>query len=293
MIDKIKRILRLTAWFTLCCVFVLVILKPFGTQINFDKGLTTISLVFIILAGVFMISSGIGVFMNLLRDDGSTKGYMRDMAFLWIFNIVMITVLEGALFGEEYYLISIPTTIYISSIILAFQTLCYWIRNLYRERNELQAINEMLRQHQERETKQGDDYVASHDEKQCVLHSDYNDQDITLNPRNFIYVESVGNYANVCYIDNEQLTTTARPLDACKARTIRTTIKQLKEDLSGNDFIVQCHRGFLVNLEYVESMEGANGRVFLNMFYAEKKIPVSRAYKTTIKETLTLNKNCS
>lgn len=280
MTDKIIRILQLTAWFTLCCVFVLVILKPFGTHINFDKGLTTISLVFIILAGVFMISSGIGVFMNLLRDDGSTKGYIRDMAVLWIFNIVMITVLEGALFGEEYYLISIPTTIYISSIILAFQTLCYWIRNLYRERNELQVINDMLRQQQERDTKQGDDYVASHEEKQCVLHSNYNDQDITLNPRNFIYVESVGNYANVCYIDNEQLTTT----------TIRTTIKQLKEDLSGNDFIVQCHRGFLVNLEYVESMEGANGRFFLNMFYTEKKIPVSRTNKTAIKETLTLNR---
>lgn len=282
MTDKIKRVLRLTAWFTLSSVFVLVILKPFGPHINLDKGLVTISLVFIVWTGVFMVSSGIGVFMNLLRNGGTTKGYIRDMAVLWTFNFVMMTLLEGSLFGKEYYLISIPTSIYICSIILAFQTLCYWIRNLYMERNELQTINEMLRQQQERETKQGDDYVASHEEKQCVLHSDYNDQDIILNPRNFIYVESVGNYANVCYIDNEQLTTTA----------IRTTIKQLKEDLSGNDFIVQCHRGFLVNLEYVESMEGANGRFFLNMFYAEKKIPVSRANKTTIKETLTLNKNC-
>ena len=110
------------------------------------------------------------------------------------------------------------------------------------------------------------------------LHSDYNGQDITTPPHNFIYVESVGNYANVCYIDNNQLTTT----------TIRTTIKQLKEDLSGNDFIVQCHRGFLVNLNYVESMEGANGRFFLNMFYTDKKIPVSRANKTTIKEILSI-----
>ncbi|MBQ0103297.1 MAG: LytTR family transcriptional regulator DNA-binding domain-containing protein [Prevotellaceae bacterium] len=55
-----------------------------------------------------------------------------------------------------------------------------------------------------------------------------------------------------------------------------------------SDFIVQCHRGFLVNLEYVESMEGSNGRLFLNMFYSEKKIPVSRANKITIKETLSI-----
>ena len=276
MTDKIKRVLRLTAWFTLSSVFVLVILKPFGPHINLDKGLVTISLVFIVWTGVFMVSSGIGVFMNLLRNGGTTKGYIRDMAVLWTFNFVMMTLLEGSLFGKEYYLISIPTSIYICSIILAFQTLCYWIRNLYRERNELQIINEMLRQQQEQDSLQEDYDSIPDDEKQCVLHSDYNDQNITINPRNFIYVESVGNYANVCHIANEQLTTT----------NLRTTIKQLKEDLLGNDNIVQCHRGFLVNLDYIESMEGTNGRFFLNLFYSDKKIPVSRAYKTTIKETL-------
>lgn len=276
MTDKIKRVLRLTAWFTLSSVFVLVILKPFGPHINLNKGVVTISLVFIVWTGVFMVSSGIGVFMNLLRNGGTTKGYIRDMAVLWTFNFVMMTLLEGSLFGKEYYLISIPTSIYICSIILAFQTLCYWIRNLYRERNELQIINEMLRQQQEQDSLQEDYDSIPDDEKQCVLHSDYNDQNITINPRNFIYVESVGNYANVCHIANEQLTTT----------NLRTTIKQLKEDLLGNDNIVQCHRGFLINLDYIESMEGTNGRFFLNLFYSDKKIPVSRAYKTTIKETL-------
>lgn len=276
MVDKVKRILRLTVWFTLCSVFVLVILKPFGPHINLDKGLVTISLVFIVWAGVFFVSSGIGVFMNLLRNDGTTKGYIRDMSILWTFNLVMMTLLEGALFGKEYYLISIPTSIYVCSIVLAFQTLCYWIRNLYMERNELQTINEKLRQKQERDAAQGDDDTAPHEETQCVLHSDYNGQDVTINPCNFIYVESVGNYANVCHIDNGQLTMS----------TLRTTIKQLKDDLSSNDNILQCHRGFLVNLDFVESMEGSKGRYFLNMFYYDKKIPVSRTNKTIIKETL-------
>ena len=125
---------------------------------------------------------------------------------------------------------------------------------------------------------QNDDGSATDENKQCILHSDYSGQEITIQPRSFIYVESVGNYADVCYIDNEQLTNTS----------IRTTIKQLKEDLSDYDFIVQCHRGFLVNLEYIESMEGSNGRLFLNLFYSDKKIPVSKAYKTTIKEALSM-----
>lgn len=277
MTDKIKRILRLTAWFTLCSVFVLVVLMPFGVHISFGKGFVTISLVFVCMAGVFLTSSTLCVFANLLKTDESTKSNVRNNAIMWAFNAVMITLLEGMIFGDEYYLISIPTTIYISSVILGFQTLCYWIRNLYRERNELQSINEMLRQQQELHAIQhGDEDSATEEDKLCVLHSDYNGHDIIVNPHNFIYVESVGNYANLCYINDEQLTTP----------TIRTTIKQLKDELSGNEFIVQCHRGFLVNLEYVESMEGANGRFYLNMFYSDKKIPVSRANKTVIKETL-------
>ena len=276
MIDKIKRIIQITAWYTLCFVFLLTMRTPFGVRINYDKGFITISIVFACAAVVFLISSGICIFANLLTEDGSTKGFIRDNAIMWAFNAVMITLLEGQIFGEEYYLISIPTTLYICSINLGFQTFCYWIRNLYRERNELRAINEMLKQQQELHAMQNDDGSATDENKQCILHSDYSGQEITIHPRNFIYVESVGNYAGVCYIDNAQLTNTS----------IRTTIKQLKEDLSDYDFIVQCHRGFLVNLEYIESMEGSNGRLFLNLFYSDKKIPVSKAYKTTIKENL-------
>lgn len=278
MTSKIKRILRITAWYTLCFMFLLTMKTPFGVRINYDKGFITISIVFACAAIVFFISSSICVLANLRKEDGSTKGFFRDNAIIWTFNAVMITLLEGLIFGDVYYLVSIPTTLYICSINLGFQTLCYWIRNLYRERNELQAINEMLKQQQECDAMQNVGDSAPCEENQCVLHSDYNGQNININPHNFIYVESVGNYANLCFIDNEQLTTT----------TIRTTIKQLKEDLSGNDFIVQCHRGFLVNLEFVESMEGSNGRFFLNMFYSEKKIPVSRANKTAIKETLSI-----
>lgn len=278
MTDKLRHILRLTAWFTLCSVFVLGILKPFGVQIVSHNGLFALFLDFVDMAGIAFVSSSICIIFNLFKSNGMVKGYIRDMAIVWIFSIIIFTSIQWFVYEREYYIRVLPTIIYICIIILAFQTLCYWIRNLYCERNELQAINEMLKEQREYDAIQYGKDTALHEEKLCVLHSDYNDHDIIISPRNFIYVESVGNYANVCYIDDEQLTTT----------TIRTTIKQLKEDLSGNDFIVQCHRGFLVNLEYVESMDGANGRYLLNMFYTDKKIPVSRVNKTTIKETLSI-----
>lgn len=276
MIDKLRQILRLTAWFTLCSMFVLVILKPFGVQIVSHNGIFALLLDFADMAGIAFVSSAICVFLRLFKANGTIKGYIRDMAIVWTFSIVIFTSIQWLVYERMYYVKVLPTILYICIVILGFQTLCYWIRNLYRERNELQAINEMLRQQQELHALHDDADLPVDVGNQCILHSDYSGQDLAIHPRSFIYVESVGNYADVCYIDNEQLTNT----------TIRTTIRQLKDDLAGHDFIVQCHRGFLVNLEYVESMEGVNGRFFLNMFYTDKKIPVSRANKTAIKETL-------
>ena len=276
MIDKIKQILQLTAWFTLCSVFVLGILKPFGVQIISHNGIFALFLDFADMAGIAFVSSAICVFFNLFKDNGTIRCYIRDMAIVWVFGIVIFPLIQWLVYDRMYYLTVLPTIIYICIVILGFQTLCYWIRNLYRERNELQTINEMLKEQQEHDTVHNNQDPDECEEKQCVLHSDYNGQDIILSPHNFLYVESVGNYATVCYIDDEQLTNA----------TIRTTIKQLKEDLSGNDFIVQCHRGFLVNLKYVESMESSNGSFHLNLFYSDKKIPVSRTNKTALKETL-------
>lgn len=54
MTSKIKRILRITAWYTLCFMFLLTMKTPFGVRINYDKGFITISIVFACAAIVFL-----------------------------------------------------------------------------------------------------------------------------------------------------------------------------------------------------------------------------------------------
>lgn len=87
MTDKFIRILRLTAWFTLCSVFVLAILKPFGVQIVSHNGLFALFLDFADMAWIAFVSSAICVFFNLFKDNGTIKGYIRDMSIVWIFSI--------------------------------------------------------------------------------------------------------------------------------------------------------------------------------------------------------------
>ena len=48
----------------------------------------------------------------------------------------------------------------------------------------------------------------------------------------------------------------------------------------------QCHRGFIVNLNFVEKLQCENNSYFLNLFYVDKKIPVSRSKKADIKAAL-------
>ena len=66
-------------------------------------------------------------------------------------------------------------------------------------------------------------------------------------------------------------------------------LKQIKETLSEFGYIVQCHRAFLVNINFVVSMTARNPGYQLQLFGVEKQLPVSRANNDVIKSALSEN----
>ena len=97
-------------------------------------------------------------------------------------------------------------------------------------------------------------------------------------PSDIIYVESMSNYANVYYLEDEEV----------RKRSLRITMKQMKTTLADYDYLVSCHRAFLVNLNYVQSMKGRPSTGFeLQMFGSDKTIPVSRTYSEDFKNQVT------
>lgn len=160
--------------------------------------------------------------------------------------------------------------------------LLFRYRHTQEELKDIRQINQMLEQHQqciadipESESPVSSSTSASPD---CVLHSHYGDIMLEVSSTNILYVESVANYTEVCYLAE----------DCVRKTTLRSTLKQIKEDIGRQDQIIQCHRGFLVNLNFVESIENIQGSMRLNLFYIDKKIPVSRANKAGIKEALSI-----
>ena len=100
--------------------------------------------------------------------------------------------------------------------------------------------------------------------------------ELTLAPSCIIYVESMANYADICYISGNET----------KHCTLRITLKQIREALACAEQIVQCHRAFLVNINFVVAMSSHNPGCYLQLFGMEKQIPVSRANTEIIKTRL-------
>lgn len=288
-------------------IFVLVILKPFEVKLSMEREFCSNLNIIGCMAGVFLMSASIAVCFNLLRHSGTTRDSARDLGIVWCISAFAFGVTYGVVCGIAYFFITMPTIFIVSLIIFAFQLLYIWTRNIHKELNEVKDINKMLREHQKatngwkeeskpekegiengegigEEVKKGIDkddneHDGKHEEDEdcpVILHTDNTAPDFSIIPSSIIYVESVGNYSNVYYIDNEQIS----------SRTLRSTIKQLKEELRDYSFIVQCHRAFLVNLMYVESLEGTNNRFFINLFSFDKKIPLSRPNRAAIKEAI-------
>ena len=287
-------------------IFVLVILKPFEVKLSMEREFCSNLNIIGCMAGVFLMSASIAVCFNLLRHSGTTRDSARDLGIVWCISAFAFGVTFGVVCGISYFFITMPTIFIVSLIIFAFQLLYIWTRNIHKELNEVKYINKMLREHQKatngwkeeskpekEENEKGEgvgeevekgidkddnEHDGKREEEDCpvILHTDNTAPDFSIIPSSIIYVESVGNYSNVYYIDNEQIS----------SRTLRSTIKQLKEELRDYSFIVQCHRAFLVNIMYVESLEGTNNRFFINLFSFDKKIPLSRSNRAAIKEAL-------
>lgn len=175
----------------------------------------------------------------------------------------------------------------IISIIAIYQL---WNDKLKYNLEEIKKINELLEQRQEKieqeeekKEKEAEEsgVLEEKEEKQMVQFvGQGQNATLTLSPSDLIYVESMANYADVCYISDNEI----------RHSTLRITLKQVRETLTGIDYIAQCHRAFLVNLNFVLKLTERGSGYQLQLFGMEKQIPVSRTNTGIIREKLSISK---
>ncbi|MBO4662979.1 MAG: LytTR family transcriptional regulator [Bacteroidaceae bacterium] len=165
-----------------------------------------------------------------------------------------------------------------SLMLVVFVFMYYSIKNdkLKRELDNIRAINTLLEERQRKLSEEDTTDEASEQDLSCTIVGQGVGATIELNPKNLIYVESMANYAEVCYIKDGETRHT----------TLRITLKQIRETLDAYDWVVQCHRAFLVNINFVVNLSSRSTGCQLKVFGMDKEIPVSRANTETIKNLL-------
>lgn len=196
----------------------------------------------------------------------------------FFFGDVSIAWIEDGHFTLEHY----KLFLYYVSSTGVFMYLGTYVRNrnwhLKYKYEEVSAINALLEQRQQ-ELQMQEEGVGENGNTQvsvCTIKGSTSQSVLQVNPQDILFVESMSNYADVWYIEGDQTS----------HKTMRITLKQINESLASERYLVQCHRAFIVNLNFVIAMSNRNTGYQLQLFGTDKQIPVSRTYTPQVKERL-------
>ncbi|MEP5614103.1 MAG: LytTR family DNA-binding domain-containing protein [Cyclobacteriaceae bacterium] len=106
-----------------------------------------------------------------------------------------------------------------------------------------------------------------------ILKSTNNKEILSLCLGDICYITSLENYVKVYHLKDGKL----------RSDVLRNTIQNLERQLK-NTSVVRCHRGYLVNLSKVYSVNKANQRLYLQLLEVNEEIVVSRSYVAKFKE---------
>ena len=101
-----------------------------------------------------------------------------------------------------------------------------------------------------------------------TLTSDNGKEKLSLHPDQLVYVESVGNYVDVHWLN----------VNTPQKTVLRNTLKDVEAALRDFPQFFRCHRAYIVNLKAVSRTEGNARGYQLTLTGAMAGIPVSRSY---------------
>jgi DNA-binding LytR/AlgR family response regulator len=94
-----------------------------------------------------------------------------------------------------------------------------------------------------------------------------------------LLIKSAENYVEIVYKDNENN----------KQRLIRTTLRNIEEQLRKYPEFVRCHRTCVVNTKYILKLSSSYQGHKLKIIDYNDEIPVSRQYLMDVRKVLGIN----
>ena len=260
----------------------LAIFKPFGLDAMQWQAYLHLLVIWVIGVGVCIVTDSILTF--LFRMPSTTqKGVsyiihrnlwfqllntpLIALAICLYRHFVLSSSVEGNLLSWGNYLETLIIIAFCSFVIGLYWRFRFRSKYLAAELEEVRQLNDQLSKVKE------EDSVA---EGGTVTLAGTTSESITLAVDDLLYIESVGNYVKVCYLNADR-----KPA----LQMLRATSKQMEETLKEYPMMVRCHRAFLVNLQQVEKIVSLSGTMQLKMKHTGDTLPVSRSNTAQIKAT--------
>jgi lytTr DNA-binding domain protein len=106
--------------------------------------------------------------------------------------------------------------------------------------------------------------IAFYDEKRELR--------LSVKRSNLLYLESADNYVCIWYLNKDTIT----------RYMLRSTLKAVEEELA-SDYILRCHRSYMVNFDHVKVLRKGKDGVFLELGIPNvPDIPISKTYSETV-----------
>lgn len=184
---------------------------------------------------------------------------------------------EQGHFTLHYFLLMCFWVSTIGVFIMIWQYYRFRTSRLQEELVDVRAINALLEARQQQLADAAPEVTANEQHNRITLQGNAQNAHLDVCPSDIIYIESMSNYADIAYIEEGNT----------QHATLRITLKQLREQLQQTECLVQCHRAFLVNLNFVRTLSVRSAGTYeLELFGSNKRIPVSRANADAMKQRL-------
>ncbi|QKZ15795.1 LytTR family transcriptional regulator [Spirosoma sp. KUDC1026] len=112
--------------------------------------------------------------------------------------------------------------------------------------------------------------------KSILLVSETGNERLSILPNQLLYVESVGNYVEVYWLN----------FMFPQKTVLRSTLKTVEAALADHSQFLRCHRAFIVNLKAINHTSGNARGYQLQVSGSDREIPVSRSYLAAFDERM-------
>ena len=136
----------------------------------------------------------------------------------------------------------------------------------------------LLRSHLKSAQQLNKKLIKSKPQKEQLIHfkSDYKKDNLSIFPSSIIAIKSADNYIEIHY----------KSKGLVKKQMIRSSLKKACETVRELDFILRCHRTFIVNTNYINEIEGNSQGYKLYIELLDFPVLVSQKYIKSFKDKI-------